>query len=161
MTTYFKFTCIHQGQHSQLLVSQICQIIALSCCHDGTDKLSTSRMTLHLLFFIILSSMHCQFNCLMLFCEVVTKVTDIKVEGSGETLQRKLTGMRVAALLHSDDHPSQPPSVAWQLWNVICVPARLNNVYISACVVVVFFCCGVGFVCFGAFWTVFLQKLIP
>lgn len=37
-------------------------------------------------------------------------------------------------LFHSNSHPSQLPSVAWQLWNVICLSAWLNSAYV--CIIV-------------------------
>lgn len=33
-------------------------------------------------------------------------------------------------LFHSDSHPSQLPSVAWQLWNVMCLSAWVNSAYV-------------------------------
>lgn len=68
----------------------------------------------------------------MLACcwkNLVAKVTDRKLVGPGKLSERRLMGMRVPALFHSDGHPYQLPSVAWQLWNVICVPACCIHVY--------------------------------
>lgn len=70
----------------------------------------------------------CFSSCLLLE-NVVAKVTDRKLVGPGK-LQWRLMGMRVAALFHSDGHQSQLPSVAWQLWNVICLSAWLNSAYV-------------------------------
>jgi len=96
-------------------------------------------------------------HCLMFFsfCSSAVGICRYLGDGQktgwlGETRQWKLMGMRVTAIFHSDGHPSQLPSVAWQLWNVIRAPAWLNNVYISVCV------CG-GVVGLWGGCTVFVQ----
>lgn len=107
---------------------------------DRLDKLSTLQMTLHVLFFFSLQSIVNSY-CLIFFCLSAVGICGCqgdrqKTGRHRETQQQRIMGMRGAALFHMDDHPSQPPSVAWQLQNVICVAAGLNSAYvhISVCV---------------------------
>lgn len=72
---------------------------------------------------------------------------------------------------HSDGHSSQLTPVAWQLWNVICVPAWLNSAYmfIGVWVCVRWLYIGVGgdgfrvsvYICINVYCTGLLESLYP